>query len=83
MCDEESPDESINEVRQTLFTQKGSDIENIPPTRDALHQHAPRVGFQAVLVMSEVRPSARHHNYLAQVNLLESGRILLNGNKIG
>ena len=30
-----------------LFTQKGRDIENIPPTQDALAQHVLRVGYEA------------------------------------
>ena len=46
-CDKESSDESIHKARQTLFTPKGREITNIPLTRDALHQHRLRVGFQA------------------------------------
>ena len=30
-----------------LFTQKGREIENIPPTKDALAQHVLRVGYEA------------------------------------
>ena len=47
MYDKESSDSSVNKARQTLFTQKGREIENIPPTKDALRQHVLRTGYQA------------------------------------
>ena len=37
----------VNDVRRNLFTRKGRDIEAIPPTSDALHQHAKRSTYQA------------------------------------
>ena len=40
--DKEIPDDSVNKARQTLFTQKGREIENIPPTKGALRQHVVR-----------------------------------------
>ena len=39
MYDRVSSETSVNKERQTLFTQKGREIENIPPTQDALAQH--------------------------------------------
>ena len=47
MYDRSSCESSINYERQVLFTQKGREIENIPPTRDALAQHLLRVGYIA------------------------------------
>ena len=47
MYDRGSSDDSVNMARQTLFTQKGRDIDNVPPTQDALYQHLLRVGYQA------------------------------------
>ena len=37
-----------------LFTQKGIDIENIPPTQDALAQHMLSVGYEAGHVWGQV-----------------------------
>ena len=37
---------SINDCRRSLFT-KGRNLENIPPTQDALEQHALRTAYQA------------------------------------
>jgi hypothetical protein len=36
-----------NVERQMLFSNKGREIENIPPTQDALAQHLLRVGYEA------------------------------------
>ena len=47
MYDKEIPDDSVNKAKQTLFTQKGREIENIPPTKDALRQHVLRAAYQA------------------------------------
>ena len=47
MYELEIPDDSVNKARQTLFTQKGREIENIALTKDALRQHVLRVGYQA------------------------------------
>lgn len=38
---------TVNAARKDLFTRKGRDIESIPPTADALLQHAKRATFQA------------------------------------
>ena len=46
MYDKEIPDDSVNKARQTLFTQKGREIEKIPPTKDALRQHVLRAAYQ-------------------------------------
>ena len=37
----------VNDARRDLFTRKGRDIEAIPPTSDALRQHAKRSTYQA------------------------------------
>ena len=37
----------INDARRDLFTRKGRGIEAIPPTSDALRQHAKRSTYQA------------------------------------
>ena len=37
---------SINDCRRSLFS-KGRNLENIPPTQDALEQHALRAAYQA------------------------------------
>lgn len=34
-----STENGVNSARQTLFAQKNREIENIPPTKDALPQH--------------------------------------------
>ena len=38
---------SENKARQTLFTQKGREICNIPPTKHAIRQYVLRAGYQA------------------------------------
>ena len=53
MYDRGSPESSVNTARKVLFTQKGREIENIPPTQDALAQHLFRVGYQAGHVWSQ------------------------------
>ena len=47
MCDRGSSETNVNNARQDLFTRKQRQIENIPPTQDALYQHMLRVGYQA------------------------------------
>ncbi|MES9882849.1 MAG: hypothetical protein ABW185_18430 [Sedimenticola sp.] len=48
-----SPDAAVNQARKTLFAQKNRQIENIPPTQDALSQHLLRVAYQAGHVWSQ------------------------------
>ena len=43
MYDRGRSESSINGERLVLFTQKGREIENIPPAQDALAQHVLRV----------------------------------------
>ncbi|KAK3910810.1 putative 1-aminocyclopropane-1-carboxylate oxidase [Frankliniella fusca] len=38
---------TVNECRRILFTKHSRNTENIPPTKDALHQHALRASLQA------------------------------------
>ena len=47
MYDRTSQCQRVNDVRKVLFAQKGRTLENIPPTADALLQHAKRVAYQA------------------------------------
>ncbi len=42
-----SSESSVNVERLVLFAQKRRDIENIPPTQDALAQHVLRVEYEA------------------------------------
>ena len=37
----------VNASRKALFTQKGREIENIPPSHAALQQHVKRAAFKA------------------------------------
>ena len=45
--DRGSSESSVNGERLVLFTQQVKEIENIPPTQDALAQHVLRVGYEA------------------------------------
>ena len=42
-----SSENSVNGERLVLFTKKGREIENIPPTQDPLAEHVLRVGYEA------------------------------------
>ena len=46
MYDRGSSESSVNGERLVLFTQQVKEIENIPPTQDALAQHVLRVGYE-------------------------------------
>ena len=37
----------VNTARRSLFSENGREIENIPPTQDALKQHIFRAAYQA------------------------------------
>ena len=43
MYDLEISDDSVNKARQTLFTQKDREIENIPLTKDASTRPSSRI----------------------------------------
>ena len=47
MYDRTSSTSSVNECRRILFTKRNRDIQNIPPTLDALTQHTKRAALQA------------------------------------
>ena len=47
MYDRTSTCMKVNDARKDLFTHKGREIEAIPPTSDALRQHARRSTYQA------------------------------------
>ena len=47
MYDRGSSESNVNCQRQILFASKGREIENLPPTQDALSLHLLRVGYQA------------------------------------
>lgn len=51
--DRESPDDSVNKARQTLFTIIVGEIGKKAPIEDSLHQHVLRTGYWAGLVWSE------------------------------
>ena len=47
MYDRNSNLESVNEARRELFCKQGRNLENLPPTEDALLLHSKRAIFQA------------------------------------
>lgn len=47
MYDVTSETETVNECRRILFTQKNRNVENIPPTEEALRQHLKRAMLQS------------------------------------
>ena len=47
LYDRTSPCKTVNDAREDFFTRKGRDIDHIPPTGDALCQHAKRAAFLA------------------------------------
>ena len=42
-----SPIQQVNDARKQMFAHGNRNIENIPPTRDALEQHVKRAAYQA------------------------------------
>ena len=52
LYDKCSTEMEVNAARQELFT-KGREIENIPPTKDALQQHILRAEYQAAYVWNQ------------------------------
>jgi hypothetical protein len=48
-----SPCTKVNECRKYLFTRKDRQLENIPPTEDALYQHTLRAVYQGVHVWGQ------------------------------
>ena len=55
MYDRGSSESSVSSERLVLFTQQIREIENIPPTQDALAQHVLRVGYEAGHVWAKQR----------------------------
>ena len=47
LYDRTSSQESVNQARKQLFTQKGRAIDGLPPTQAALIQHIKRAAYQA------------------------------------
>ena len=60
LYDRGNSDDIVDKAIQNLFTQKHREIENIPPTQDALYHHLLRVGYQAGHVWSKVLSKAPH-----------------------
>jgi hypothetical protein len=52
--------ETVNIARKTLFTQKNCNIEAIPPTKDALEQHAKRTVLQAGYIWGQALVVSPH-----------------------
>ncbi|CAC5423003.1 unnamed protein product [Mytilus coruscus] len=50
LYDRTSESNSVHEARKVLFAHKGRSIESVPPTREALYQHAKRSVYQAGLI---------------------------------
>ena len=59
MYDRGSSESSVNGERLVLFTQKGREIENIPPTQDALAKHVLRVGYEAGHVWGQTQATIK------------------------
>ena len=53
MYDRGCSESSVNGERLVLFTQQVKEIENIPPTQDALAQHVLRVWYEAGHVLGQ------------------------------
>eukprot|EP00794_Sanderia_malayensis_P021240 gene21241-23314_t len=53
MYDTTTTTNNVNEARKHLFTQKGRQIDNIPPTKGALLQHVKRASYQAGFVWGQ------------------------------
>jgi len=54
LYDRTSDMDNIDEVRQQLFTKRGQSMENLPPTKAALVQHAKRAIYQAGHIWGQV-----------------------------
>ncbi|CAC5421895.1 unnamed protein product [Mytilus coruscus] len=50
LYDRTSESNSVNEARKVLFAHQGRSIESVPPTREALYQHAKRSVYHAGLI---------------------------------
>ena len=48
-----SPLKKVNEARKQLFAHGNRKVENIPPTKEALHQHVNRDSFTCRLGLGE------------------------------
>ena len=55
MYDRTSEASGVNEARKVLFAHKGRKIDSIPPTQEALYQHAKRATYQAGLIWIRCR----------------------------
>ena len=55
-----------NDARKELFTLKGRDMDDIPPTGEALCQHAKRTAFPTDIAGTSAWKN--HHNFLLQAN---------------
>ena len=73
--DRGSSESSVNGERLVLFSQQVKQIENIPPTQDALAQHVLRVVYEAGHVWGQV--SIKAPSYLAQQTFGGLGRWLM------
>ena len=49
-----STDETVNEARKHLFSQKGRSMDNLPPTQAALVEHIKREAYQAGHVWAQM-----------------------------
>lgn len=56
LCFRSSKCLSVNECRKYLFTKKDRQIEHLPPTKAALHQHFLRAVYQGVHVWGQMAP---------------------------
>ena len=72
----------MNKVRKYLFAQKSREIENIPPTTDALEEHAKRAIYQACHVWGQsthlfANRNCYHQHYLSGNHETADTRVIL------
>ena len=56
LYDKTADTNQINEIRYKLFAQKNSNLENLPPTEDALIQHIRQVSYQVFIWKNVIHP---------------------------
>ena len=79
--DLEIPDDSLNKATQTLFTQKGREIENIPLTKDTIPYVNTFFEQDIRLVMCGARLTLKYRNYQALKNSFGNRKMRLPSEK--
>ncbi len=69
LYDQHTLSKSINEVRASLFRSYKSNIDKLPPTKDALHQHIKQANYQAhiwkqsLVTVMDIPPPPNGHGW--------------------